>query len=97
MDNLKIVVNLKLPQELDTIFKKRIKQKSEAVLVKTLEIDDVTGSKLINAAILKLIKISNNCPGRYNDNNNNNKRHLYCAIYPRGSKAHYIIFIRLTE
>ena len=25
------------------------------------------------------------------------KRHLYCAIYPGGSKAHNIIFIKLIE
>ncbi len=33
----------------------------------------------------------------FSTKNNNIKRHLYCAIYPYGSKAHYIIHMKLIR
>ena len=31
------------------------------------------------------------------DSDNDNKRPLYCTIYPHGQKAHYIIHIKLIS
>ena len=64
-------------RKIDTISKKTIvsevvqyggQQKSEALLVKDLEFDDVAAWKLINAAIFKLIMVSKDCHGRFTAN-----------------------------
>ena len=74
---------------MDTIFKKIIiyesqqyggKQKSVALLVKDLDFDDFTAPTLINAAILKLIKISKKCHNRFTANY---LKLLSCTLIPR--------------
>ena len=71
-----MIVNLKSFEEIWHNFKKTTfyaglqhggwKQKSVALLIKDL--DDVTTSKSINATILKLIKESEHCHGRFTAN-----------------------------